>query len=97
MEVSLINDARVEQLSVVHHALVGLLGDHTCRFVIFRIDIVVQVLDNLRERLFGLLMEVRDGNACGKDGVVGVLGRQVSGSLRREVVKLDGGNALVDS
>jgi hypothetical protein len=97
MEVPLIDDARVKQLSVVHHALVRLLGDHPCRFAVFRVDVVVQVLYNLRERLFGFLVQVRDGNACGEDRIVGVLGRQVGGSLRGEVVKLDGSDTLVDS
>ena len=49
MEVPLIDDAGVKQLGVVHHALIRLLGDHTCRFAILGIDIVVQVLYNLRE------------------------------------------------
>ena len=56
MEVPLIDDARVEQLSVVHHALVRLLGDHPCRFTVFGVDVVEQVLHNLRERLFGFLV-----------------------------------------
>jgi len=56
MEVPLIDDAGVEQLSVVHHTLVRLLGDHPCRFAVFRVNVVVQVLYNLREGLFGFLV-----------------------------------------
>ena len=97
MEVPFIDDARVKQLSVVHHALVRLLGDHPCRFTIFRVDIVVQVLYNLRERLFRFLVEVRDRNARGEDRIIGVLRRQIGGGLGGEVVKFDGSDTLVDS
>ena len=50
------------------------------------LTILVQVLDDSREVLLGLLVKVGDGDTRGKDGVVRVLRCAVRGGLSSEVL-----------
>lgn len=58
VEVSIVNDGRVQSLLVSHHILVRLLGDHGGGRVVLWVDVGVQVLDHLGKDLFCLLVEV---------------------------------------
>lgn len=66
---------------MVHDGLVCLLGDHRGGLSGLGVDVVVQIRDDGRELLLGLLVEVRHGDTCGEHGVVGVGGGHVCGSL----------------
>lgn len=59
--------------------------------------VLVQVLHDLAKRLLRLLVQVADRNTRSKHGIVGVRRRLVRRRLCREVVKLHGGNTLVDA
>lgn len=59
--------------------------------------IIKKLLDDVTERLLGLLVQVGDGNARSKDGVVRVRGRLVRGRLGGEVVELDRRDTFVDA
>jgi hypothetical protein len=58
---------------------------------------VVQIRDDSRELLLGLLVEVGHGDACSENGVVGVGGCHVCSSLGSQVIQLDCVDALVDT
>jgi hypothetical protein len=60
VEVAVKDDGRVELLLVLHDGLVRLLGDHGREPVVLGVDVRVEVVDDVRERLLGLLVEVGD-------------------------------------
>lgn len=64
-----------------HNAFVGSLGNHGRWSIVSRVDIVVEVGDDRRKLLFGLLVEVRYRNTCGKYSIVGVGDSHVCSSL----------------
>lgn len=57
----------------------------------------VQIVHDRTERLLGLLVQVGNGDPRSENSIVRVLGRQVSSSLRGEVVQFDSGHSLVDT
>lgn len=93
--VTVINDGRVKTVGVLHDDLVGLLGDE--RDVAFegRVDVGIEVLDDGREDLLGLLVEVGDGDAGSEGSIIRVVGSQVGGGLGSQVVELDCSDTLV--
>lgn len=58
-------------------------------------DVGIEVLDDGREDLLGLLVEVRDGDAGSEGGIIRVVGGQVGGGLGSQVVELDRSDPLV--
>jgi hypothetical protein len=58
---------------------------------------VVEIADDLREHLLGLLVQVADGNTRSEDGIVGVRDGHVRSRLCGQVVELDGSDTLVHS
>ena len=66
---------------MLHDCLVRLVRDHWRGLVVFGVDVVVEVSNDVREGLLCLLVQVRDGNAGSKDGIVWVLSRHVRGGL----------------
>lgn len=80
---------------MLHYDLVGLLGDEGDVAVEGGMDVGIEVLDDGREDLLGLLVEVGNGDAGGEGGIVRVVGGQVGGGLGGQVVELDRRDALV--
>mmetsp|Transcript_58906 Transcript_58906/g.162848 ORF Transcript_58906/g.162848 Transcript_58906/m.162848 type:complete len:327 (-) Transcript_58906:3-983(-) len=97
LEVAVVDDGRVEALLVLHDYVEHILRDERRRLAGLRVDVGAQALDVLRERLLGLLVQVRDRDARGKDREVRVLGGHVRGGLRGKLVELNGGDARVDA
>lgn len=85
-EISVVDDGRVEQVFVLHDDLVNVVRDHGRILARLGVDPLVQVIDDGREGFLGLLVQVGDGDSSCKDGVIRVLGRQVSCRLSREVL-----------
>ena len=52
------------------------------------VDPLVQVVDDCREGLLGLFVQVGDGDSSSENGVIGVLGCEVGSSLGGEVLSL---------
>ena len=50
------------------------------------VDPLVQVVDDRREGLLGLFVQIGDGDSGSENGVIGVLGGEVSSSLGGEVL-----------
>lgn len=50
------------------------------------VDPLVQVVDDCREGLLGLFVQVGDGDSGSEDGVVGMLGGEVGSSLGGQVL-----------
>lgn len=72
VEITVVDDRRVELLGVVHHRLVGFVGDHRRELVGLWVYIVVEVGDDSRELFLGLLVKIGHGNSRSEDGVVWV-------------------------
>jgi len=85
-EVPVIDDGRVEHVLVLHDDLVDIIGDHRCVLAGLRVDPVVEIGDDSRERLLRLFVKVGNGDTGGKDSIIGVLCREVCSSLGGEVV-----------
>ena len=81
VEISVINDSRVELVCMSHNALVGSLGNHGRGSIVSRVDIVIEVGDDRRELLFRLLVKIRHRNTCSKYGIVWVGNSHVRGRL----------------
>ena len=101
VEITVVDDGRVEGFGVVTYDLVGFLRNHPCRLVVLGVDywtlariqkkierrtIFVEILDDLRKGFLCFFVEIRDGKAGSQDGVVGVFGREVRGSLSSKVL-----------
>ena len=62
VEVLVVDDCRVKFFSVSHDNLICLLRNHGTEFVVFGIDIGVQILNDLRKLLLRLLVQIRHCN-----------------------------------
>lgn len=72
LEVTVVDDSGVELLGVLRDYFECLLGDHRRVFPVLGVDIVVEVGNDSRELLLGLLVKVRHGDTGSEDGVVGM-------------------------
>ena len=107
VEVSVVNDSRIELLCISHDDLISLLGDHRTWLIVLGIDVGVEIINDLRELLLGLFVQVRNGNTIklgpkaeerlpgSKNGIIWMLSCHVSSSLGSKVVKLNGSNTLI--
>lgn len=55
-----------------HYTLVCVFGDHGRGTIVLGVDVVVQIADNRRPLLLGLLVQVGNSDTSCQDGVVGV-------------------------
>ena len=62
IEIFIVDDCRIKFFCMCHDNIVSLFRDHRTWFVVFGIDIGIQILDDLRELLLGLLVQVRHSN-----------------------------------
>jgi hypothetical protein len=62
LEVFVIDDGRVEFFGVSHDDLISRLGNHRTWFVVFGVDIGIEILNDLRELFLGLLVQIRHGD-----------------------------------
>ena len=81
IEISVIDDCRVELIRVSHDTFVCSLCNHGRRFAVARVDIVVKVGDDRRELFLRLLMKIRNRNTCSKYGLVWVGDSHVGGGF----------------
>lgn len=70
--VAVVNDGAVELLPVLHNDFVDVVGNHWCGFARLGVDIGVEVVDNVREDFFRLLVQVGDCDTSGQNRIVGV-------------------------
>ena len=85
-KVAIVDDRGIQDVFVVHDDLVHIIGDHRRGLVGLWIDPAVQIGDDSGKALLRLLVEIRDCDSCGKDGVIGMLGREVRGGLSGKVL-----------
>lgn len=97
LEVTVVDDSTVQHVLVGIDHVVHLFAHKRSRFTRLRMGVVVEGLHDLGELLLGLLMKVRDFNAGGEDGIVGMLGREGGCGLGGEFVEFGGGYAGVHS
>ena len=81
VEVAVVDDGGIELVLVAHDALVCVLGDHRGVFAGLGVDIIVEIANDERPLLLGLLVEVGHGDTGGEDGIIGVGDGHVGGSL----------------
>ena len=81
----------------VHDHLVDVVGDEGSRLLRLRVDVLVELLDDVGEDLARGLVEVAHGDARREAREVRVLGRHVGRRLGRELVELVGRDAVVDA
>jgi len=60
VEIPVEDDSRIELLRVLHDRVVGGLGNHRRSSVVLGVDVGVEILDDMREGLLGLLVKVGD-------------------------------------
>ena len=81
----------------VHDHLVDVVGDQGSGLLRLRVDVLVELLDDVGEDLVRGLVEVAHGDARRQPGKVGVLRGHVGRRLGRELVELVGRDAVVDA
>ena len=81
----------------VHDHLVDVVGDERRRLLRLRVDVLVELLDDVGEDLVRGLVEVAHGDARRQPRKVRVLRGHVGRRLRRELVELVGRDAVVDA
>ena len=64
VKVLVVDDCRIKFLGVSHDDIVCLLRNHRTEFVVFGIDIGVQVVNDLRKLFFRLLVQIRHCNTA---------------------------------
>ena len=87
--------------------IICFLRNHRTLFVVFGIDIIVQVLNDLGKLFLGLLVQIRHCNTTllvyllksedipsSKDGIVGMFGGHVSRSLGSKIVEFNSRHSL---
>ena len=72
VEVSVVDNGRVELGLMLHDAVVCFFADHRRQLAISRVDVVVEILDHGGELLLCLLVEIGDCDTSSEDGIVGV-------------------------
>ena len=97
LEVTVVNDGRVELVLVIPDDALELVRNERAVLARLGVDVPVQLVHGLAEGLGGLLVHVRDGDPRGQLAVVGVLGRQEGRRLRGKVVQLRRANAVKDT
>ena len=96
-EVAVVDDRRVEHLAVVPDDLEDIIRDQRSRLVGVRVDVLVEVLHRLAERLLRVLVQVADRDARCQQGVIRMAGRQRRGRLGSEVVEFRRGYAVINA
>mmetsp|Transcript_29694 Transcript_29694/g.97086 ORF Transcript_29694/g.97086 Transcript_29694/m.97086 type:complete len:755 (-) Transcript_29694:490-2754(-) len=97
LEVAVVDDGRVDRVLVLLHRGVSLVGNQRRGLLRLGVHVLVELLDDVGERLVRRLVEVRHGDARGEHGEVGVLRRHVGRRLGRELVELVRRHAVVDA
>lgn len=97
VEVTVVVDRVIQDVCVFLDDLVRLRRDHRRVLVVLRVDVPVQLLDNLGELLCRLFLEVRDRHSGRQRRVVWVDCRHVGGGFRSQVVQLDCRDPVVDT
>ena len=80
-----------------HDDLVDVVRDQRRRLLRLGVDVLVELLDHIREDLVRRLVEVAHGDARREPREVRMLRRHVGRRLRRELVELVGRHAVVHS
>ncbi|KND96032.2 hypothetical protein QG37_07655 [Candidozyma auris] len=97
VEVSVVDDGRVQLVLVLTDDVISLFGNHGRVQAGLWVDVLPQDLGHSGESLGGSLVQVRHRYSGSQNRIVWVDGRHVGGGLSSQVVQLDGGNSLVDS
>ena len=97
VEITIVDDRRVEAILVLDDGIVGVLGNHGRVFAGLWVDVVEQIGSNGRELFLCLLVKIRNGDTGGQLGIVGMLGREVGRGFGSQIVEFDGCDALVDA
>ena len=85
VEITIVNDGRVESVGVFLNVSQSFFGDHGRVFPCFRMNKVVQVFHDGRKEFFGFLVQIGDCNTRGEDGVIGMFGLEMRRVLERTV------------
>ena len=96
-EVTVIDDGRVQSLLVFHHNRVEFIRDERGGGAGFRVDVVMEKFDNIREDFRGLFVQVGDRDAGCQDRVLGMLGGHRGGGLSRQLIQLHSGDSGIDT
>jgi hypothetical protein len=96
-KVTIVNHGSVQQILVGHDDIVDFLADKGGGLPRLGMGVVVKRGDDIGEDLLGFLVEVGDFDACGQDGIVGVLGGEGGGGLGGQFVEFGGGDSGVNS
>ena len=94
-EVTVVDDARVEQLGILLDDFPNILRDQARVLSGDGIHVFVEVLHGLREGFLRRLVQVADRDAAGELGIVGMCHRIGGRDFGREVVQFGGGDAVV--
>lgn len=80
-KVTVVDNGRVEHLSVILDNIIDFFGNHSGGLVVLGIDVSVEVFDDCRETFLGFFVEIGDGNARRQDRVVRVFGGEICSGL----------------
>lgn len=95
--VTIVNDGRVQAISIGHDSLVEGFRNFRLRLASLGINVVVEAFNDSRELLRSFLLQIADGDASGQDGIVGVLSGQVGSGLGSQVIKFNGSDTGIDT
>jgi hypothetical protein len=107
VEILVIDDCGIKFFRMSHDNVVRLLRDHRTWFVVLRVDINIQIMNDLRKLLLGLFMQIRhcdttlsatdtmnESLPSSKDSIIRMFGGHVSSSLSSKVVELNSCHSL---
>ena len=95
--ISLVVDVVVQNIGVGHDDFVDLCRDEGGVLVGFRVDVLAEIGDNVRETVLGGPVKVVDANAGGQSTVVGVMRSQRCRGFGCELVQFPSGHAVVEA
>jgi hypothetical protein len=108
VEIFVVYDCRVEFFGMGHDGFVGPFGNHRTELSVFRVDVGIQVMNDLGKLFFCLLVKIRDGDTnskslfvlgilpCSKNSIVRMFCGHISSSLGSKVVKFNCCDTLLD-
>ncbi|RUS29012.1 hypothetical protein BC938DRAFT_481173, partial [Jimgerdemannia flammicorona] len=82
----------VVKITVVDYGRIELFGVR--QFIGLGVHVGMKFLNDVGKRLGSFLVQIRNGYACRKNSIIGVLCRHVRGSFGCKVVELHGSNSL---